>query len=140
VAYCTQTDLEERYSSADLVRFTDHDGDGAADGAVIDQAIADADAEIDSYLGVRYQVPLATTPESVTNVSITIAWYRLALGRDSVSEAIRKAYEDAIKWLEGVAAGRISIGADPAPSEAGGAATVHHDVDDKHFDREDDWL
>lgn len=139
MGYCTQTDLEERYGSADLVAMTDYDGDGSADADAVAEAISGAGAEVDSYLGVRYSVPLASTPDRIRDVCITLAWYRLALGRDSVSESIRKAYEDAIRWLEGVAAGRFSIGVDPAPSEAGGAATVHHEADARHFER-DDWL
>ena len=140
MGYCTQTDIEARYTAEDLRRFADHDGDGAADPGVIAQAIADADAEIDSYLGKRYQVPLRAAPAAVTNASITVAWYRLALGRDSVSESIDKAYERTLRWLEKVSAGGISIGVDPAPSAAGGAPGVQYDVDGKHFDREDNWL
>ena len=40
-------------------------------GPVIDEAIADADGEIDGYLAKRYQVPLSPANTSCTSVTFT---------------------------------------------------------------------
>ena len=46
-------------------------------GPLIDEAIADADGEIDGYLVKRYAVPLAPVPKVINKFSKDIALYNL---------------------------------------------------------------
>lgn len=46
-------------------------------GPLIDEAIADADGEIDGYLAKRYAVPLAPVPKVINKFSKDIALYNL---------------------------------------------------------------
>lgn len=136
MAYCTEAQLQERLTEDELAALADHDGDGAADSAVIARAISDADTLIDSYLGARYEVPLDTVPDVVTAKSLNIAVYHLHFYRRAVPEDIKEQQKADIKWLEGVAAGKITLGVDALPTEAAGAPTVEYDVDDRHFGRD----
>jgi len=137
MAYCAQADVQNRVSAADLVALSDHDGDGSADAAVVARAIADGDAEIDSYLGVRYGVPLTTVPAAVKVRSVNMAVYYLQMGRQSVTEDAREQYKADVAWLKGVAAGSVSLGIAPKPAEASGAASVQIDVADRVFGRDE---
>lgn len=70
----------------------------------VDVALAAAQAEIDSYLAVRYALPLAApVPADLVRLTCAVARYRLY--GDAVTEAARTDYEDAIKDLRAMAAG-----------------------------------
>lgn len=112
MAYCTQDDLEALIPVLELARLTTESGD-EPDAVVVVGAIAAADAEIDSYLLVRYQLPLAVTPARVKALSMDLAIYKLFQRRSVSNEARRTAYEDAVKFLQLVAKGLAVIeGAD----------------------------
>ena len=53
MAYCTQSDIEKLIPTQELAELTTESG-STPDAAVVTEAIAKADAEIDSYLGVDY--------------------------------------------------------------------------------------
>ena len=56
----TQSDIEKLIPTQELAELTTESG-STPDAAVITEAIAKADAEIDSYLGVIYTVPLSVS-------------------------------------------------------------------------------
>ena len=58
MAYCTEDDLLKMIPQADLTDLTVESGE-VPDSLIIADAISKAEAEIDSYLGVKYVVPLA---------------------------------------------------------------------------------
>ena len=96
-------------------------------GPVIDEAIADADGEIDGYLAKRYQVPLSPVPKVINKYSKDIAIYnlfsRLGISEDSEQKIYLTRHDAAIKFLTLVADGKVSIGAeaeDPARAAAAG--------------------
>lgn len=116
--YATQQQLIDRFGEAELIQLTDRNNVGAIDTTVLNQAIADAGAEIDGYLAGRYQLPLATVPVILALYCGDITRYRLY--DDGATEEVRKRYEDAMKFLRLVAEGKVRLGADePAPT--GGA-------------------
>lgn len=118
MTYATQTDLVDRFGSAELVQLTDRatPATGAIDTAVLGKALADADDTINSYLSIRYALPLASAPAILKRLAADIARY--ALYEDRVTEAVQKRYDDAIRFLKDVAAGRASVGPDGAGAEA----------------------
>lgn len=107
MTYATQQNLVDRFGSEELLALADRDGDDAVDTAVVDAALADADALIDSYIGRRYTLPLASTPARLVTVAATIARYELAADRPT--EQMRQDYDDAVAWLRDVAAGRAEL-------------------------------
>ena len=78
------------------------------------QAIDDAQAEIDGYLGKRYNVPFSKTPKVVNKFAKDIALYNL-VSRHGVDESEREKtyltrYNAAVTFLTKVAEGKIDIG------------------------------
>lgn len=79
-----------------------------------EQAIGDADAEIDGYLAKRYKVPFAKAPQVIHKFSKDIAIYNL-VSRKGIDENDREKtyltrYNSAITFLSNVAKGLIDIG------------------------------
>ncbi|AZV77892.1 DUF1320 domain-containing protein [Parasedimentitalea marina] len=123
MAYATQSDIVTLYSE-DALYVADRDGDGVPDVDAITRALASASGEIDSYLAVRYTLPLGENPDLLVQFCVDIAIYRLASSRDVLSEEHRQRYEDAIKHLEKIAKGTATLvltaatdGDSEAPSE-----------------------
>lgn len=90
----------------------------------IADAIADADGEIDGYLSKRYPIPLSPVPKVINKMSKDIAVYNL-FSRIGIDETSREKnylnrYNAAVKFLQLVASGGVSIGA--APGETSQAA------------------
>ena len=119
MAYATQTDIETLYG-ADALAVADRDGDGVADAATVTRALEAASAEIDSYVGVRFDLPLAGTHPVLTQYCVDIALYRLSVAATYVTEEGRQRYEDAIAGLKRVAKGEqfLAIPPDPGSDEA----------------------
>ena len=76
MAYCTQADIEKLIPAQELAELTTESG-GTPDADVVTECIAKADAEIDSYLGVKYTVPFSSAPARVESLSQDIAIYYL---------------------------------------------------------------
>ena len=81
-----------------------------------ENAVADAQAEIDGYLAKRYDVPFTKTPGVISKFAKDIALYNL-VSRKGVDESDREKtyltrYNAAIAFLTKVAEGKIDIGVD----------------------------
>ena len=74
--YATQTDMETRFGVDELIQRTSRTG-AAIDTDVLGRALADADAEIDSYLASRYALPLPSTPAVLVRLACDITRYQL---------------------------------------------------------------
>lgn len=131
--YCTQSDLVTRFGQAELVQLTDTTGSGQIDAAVVSQAIADAEAEIDAYLTARYSLPLASVPANLERLACDIARYRLYADRPTDLVDIR--YRDAIRYLEQVGRGVIALASTPAPDTGGAVMSSDTPV----FSRSEEW-
>ena len=86
MAYCTQSDLLEQISEDDMIQLTDDADAGNVDDDVVTRAIADADAEIDSYCGTKYDVPFSTVPVMVRKLSVDMSIYNLYARRQGAPE------------------------------------------------------
>lgn len=112
MSYATKPAMIERFGVTELQQLTDRAMPplGAIDDGVLDQALVAADAIIDPYLATAgYQVPLASPPQIVSDYACDIARYRLYTA--AVPEHVEKRYDDAIKFLTAVSAGKITLGA-----------------------------
>lgn len=95
------------------------------DMAIIDEALASASELIDGYLRGRYALPLAQTPTVLRDLARVIARYRLYERRPEADmpDAVAETYKAAIKTLEQIRSGRITLGvretaaAQPEPGE-----------------------
>lgn len=124
MTYATQANLIDRFSEAQLLQIADQDGDDVLDTDVIDRALADADAECDSYIGVRYDLPLPSTPARLVGVAADIAFYRLHPAAQP--EDVRTRYLDALKWLQAVATGNaiLDVGGEEPSQQGGGQVEI----------------
>jgi phage gp36-like protein len=108
MAYCSQSDIEKQIPTLELAELTTESG-STPDAANVIEAIAKADAEIDSYLGAVFAVPLSVAPARVKSLSEDISIYYLYMRRSTIPEVRQKAYDDAIAFLKLVAIGKASI-------------------------------
>lgn len=129
--YATQDDIVDRYGEDELLTVADRDGDDTVDAAVVSQALQDATDEIDTYVGSRYSLPLPTQPTALKRICVDIALYRLST-ESGLTEEKRKRYEDAVKFLLGIAKGDIKLG---LPEPNGGPVTVEISGPDRRFNR-----
>jgi phage gp36-like protein len=116
MAYATQADIVTLYSE-DSLYVADRDGDGVVDGDDVTRALSMASGEIDSFLGVRFPLPLNATPDLLVQFCVDVAIYRLALARDVLTEEHRRRYGDVLKHLEKIAKGAATL---PLPVDPDG--------------------
>ena len=110
--YATQADIEALYGADELRGVLNLGRDEALtaeDIERVNQALADADGQIDAYLGVRYVLPLPIIPGVLRSFAIDLAMYRIALRQGRPRDELRTRYEDAIKFLQAVSAGKANM-------------------------------
>lgn len=124
--YISQTDVINAYGSNRFALLADQNDDNLSDPASVAAAIAAAEAEVDSYVGHRYALPLPgivsdsdpslnTVPENIRFRCVDIAVYRLAKDHDQLTKERRKRYEDAKSWLTMLARHQVALGVDAPP-------------------------
>lgn len=81
---------------------------------LIEEAILDADAEIDGYLNKRYSTPIIPVPKVAVKFSKDIAVYnlisRMGIEEGSREKTFKDRYDSAIKFLLEVSKGNVEIG------------------------------
>jgi phage gp36-like protein len=120
VSYATLDDMISRYPNRDLVQLTNDDPTSTViQDATILQAISDASAEIDGYIGGRFELPLTEPPAILSRLATDIAMYRLQSLRPihDLADA-RQRYVDAIAALGKIATGELGLGLAADGSEA----------------------
>lgn len=135
MAYCSQDDILKFIPQAELAELTAESGE-VPDSLVVAEAIGQADGEIDSYLGVKYPVPLASVPAQIKALSVDLAIYRLYARRSVAPPVRRKKYEEGVAFLRQVAAGQVTV-----PGIGGEPYTAELDSEPRLFSRntQGDW-
>jgi phage gp36-like protein len=96
-------------AAGDLSGFLpDEQAAAAAALAKVERALGDAEQTIDTYLGGRYQLPLSQTPDVLERIACQIA--RFVLFDDAAPDQVKALYQDSIRFLEHVAAGKVQLG------------------------------
>lgn len=116
--YVTSGDLIPSYVEERVaVQLTNDEIDGeTVVPSVVDDAIADAEAEVDGYLGARYALPLVTVPRLVVRLVLRLSRYHLYNRRaGAVEEWLEKDYAGALRMLRDIAEGKITLGTQPEP-------------------------
>ena len=72
--YSTILDIKGMVEEGVLIYLTDDQSTGVADISKIEEAINDADSEINGYLQKRYPLPLPSTPAIIKKLSKDIHW------------------------------------------------------------------
>ena len=125
--YATQADLVPlRLSHKQLVQLTD-DGSAEVNEVVVNAALEEASGTVDSYCRTRYITPLQQSDVVKARVlDITVYLLYSRKGQTKAGDTVRDRYVDAVKFLEGVSAGRIQLDqpVTAPPQSVGGAPTV----------------
>lgn len=133
--YASQQDMIDRFGEDELIQLTDRNGTGEIDSDVLDRSIADAAAEIDSYLGGRYTLPLTAVPQVLVRVCADIARYRLYDAQPT--DLVASRYKADTQWLTQVANGVVQLGLDPGNQSAAVSDGAQMQSGGRTFDRSD---
>lgn len=119
--YATKADMVSAFGETELIELTDRSDPpaDAIDDEVLAAALVAASAEIDGYVGRVAVVPLAVVPESLRQLALVIARYRLST--DQPDGRVRVDYEDAVATLERVAKGLVVLNLPVEAAEPGTA-------------------
>jgi phage gp36-like protein len=131
VAYASIDELTHAAGGTDrLVQLADWDGTGTVDGAVLDQALAQADAYLDQYLSLRYSVPILAPSPVLRGMAAEQAIYWLRQARGMVGDEENRQLENRQRQLELMRDGRLRPDEPtPASSTAVVASWVERDSD-----------
>jgi phage gp36-like protein len=126
MAYATNSDVQQRIGAALYVQLTDDAGSGSADEDVVTEARAYAEAEVNSYLGRRFAVPVDVSEHAelaalLRSLTLDLAEYRLHARRAPVPADIVLKRAAAVHWLEAAARGDVVL---PAAAEVSGNAAI----------------
>lgn len=118
--------LQAAAAGADLSAWTAEEQAAAAAAlALVDQAIADADSEIDGYVATRYSVPVTPVPPIIQRLACDLARY--VLYDDQATDGVQKRRDGAVTVLRDISAGRVSLGAPGTAQEPkGGLVEVNN--------------
>lgn len=127
--YATRQDMDDYFGEAEVLIAADRAGDGDADPGVVTSALNAATEEIDSYIGVKYTLPLTTIqkPGILLHTCCDIAMFRMSVNGPSMTDDKRSRYDDVIKWLEKVSAGKVTLGPEEDSEVANDVVTVSTD-------------
>jgi phage gp36-like protein len=135
MTYSIQSDIVDQLDEDSLIQLTDDEDAGEVNEGRVAKAIADADATINAYCQGIYMIPLDPVPDKIRQISVDIAIYNLFSRRGDTAPDIRiERHKEAIRFLEKVADGRISLGA-ATPAPVNTRDTVNILSNDRIFDR-----
>ncbi|MCU4623903.1 DUF1320 domain-containing protein [Acinetobacter radioresistens] len=101
--YATRADMEARFGVNEISNLKAMQTVENA----IEQALQDAAEEIDSYVAVKYQLPLPEVPSTLKRIACNIARYRLYFQRPT--EEVENRYKAEIDFLKRIADGRATL-------------------------------
>jgi phage gp36-like protein len=122
MTYCTKADMISAYGEQALIELTDRVNAAVIVDAVLDDAVAGAEGEINLWIGGRYRLPLEVVPRSLKRIACDITRYILA-GDVKEDDPIAIRYRSQIKVLQAVSKGHALLDQDSQ-----GAAVVPVDT------------
>ncbi len=101
--YATRADMEVRFGVNEISNLKAMQTVENA----IEQALQDAAEEIDSYVAVKYQLPLPEVPSTLKRIACNIARFRLYFQRPT--EEVENRYKAEIDFLKRIADGKATL-------------------------------
>ncbi|WP_150297794.1 gp436 family protein [Salipiger aestuarii] len=112
MTYASADQLKSVIPDNDLALLTSFAGGAATSDARIEQALADATAEINTYIAKVVTLPLADAPHILTVLCRDLAMHRLYTNLGHNPETYDRLRKDAVATLKAIAKGETSIGDD----------------------------
>lgn len=125
--YATTQDAIDLYGQDYILVSVDRDDDGDADSPAFSDALDQATSELNSYIGVKYDLPLLVVPAVLVRFTVDIAVYVSSSNPTELTDEKKDRYSAAIKWAQGVAKGVVSLGVVDPPAgvdEDGGSVNT----------------
>lgn len=121
MAYCIIDDVKKMIDEVKLIRLTDDENTGAIDSDRLQEAINSAAEEIDTYIGGRIALPISgDIPPILGKLNVDLAIYNVySRVKESIPEVRGERYKAAIRFLEKLSEGKISLGCQPVPDSPG---------------------
>lgn len=114
MSYCTIDDLKKVLPETELIRLTNETGSGEIQEVTAEEAIETGACEVDAYIGSLAKLPLSTVPPILTKINADLAVYNLYIRViTEIPVTPSERYKNAIKLLEKIQDGRISLGIQP---------------------------
>jgi phage gp36-like protein len=127
--YATVADMIAAFSEAEIIELSniDYPDNATVSKDVVERAIEDAQAQLDSYLAVRYKVPLVVVPAVIRNYTCDVARY--ILDKDKPREEVSRRRDLVFYYLKDLAANKASLpgivdGTDGSTTDAGNGDVV----------------
>jgi len=124
MSWLTRALVLRRIDESELLQLTDDNDTGVEDSDRVNEALADAEAEVDGYVQKRYTLPLASVPPLLIRIAPDIFKWHLYGRRGVKDEAVDLRYEKAVKLLEKIASGSVSLGIENPPPQNPAAQIV----------------
>ncbi len=123
MSYATLNELLQRLDEQTVILLSDDTMAAMINMDAVDRAFADADTEIDSYIGGRYAVPVIPVPALLQRLSLDLAIEGLYTRRPhfDTPEAVVRAAKNARSLLAQIAANKAEI---PGVAEADNSGTT----------------
>jgi len=104
--------------------------------AILTQLGISAEEEVESYLSMRYAIPLkasdGTIPNTVKKSIFTITKYYLYGRRDQIDAGVQAQYDSAIGWLKKVADGKANVNLIDASGDVESQGSIRILVNDQN--------
>jgi phage gp36-like protein len=119
--YATVADVKSRFTDdVEVAHLTLDEETATPDEDVINDYIAGAEGEMNSYIGKRYLIPYNTALDSgvaaiLKTTCVDLVVYAMAKRNGPVSGPLREGRDDAIDWLAKVAANEIVLPSTETP-------------------------
>lgn len=134
--YATAQNIIDRYTLDELIIAADFNGDGAYDTVPVDNALADAGAEINGWLRHDYSLPIAMPLAGefveLTAICVDIAVYRLGFNIQRATDEKDDRYKNALARLgmlcpkaKQIMSGKVAVLAVTGKARLMGSGRVH---------------
>lgn len=121
--YTNKQAMIDRFGENEILDATDRDRSGQIDEEVLDQAIADADAEINVYLHSRYETPVSDDTGLIERLASDLTRYYL--WSIDAPEHVTDRYKSALSTLKDIGRGTVVLEATKAQdSKSSGSPVV----------------
>lgn len=105
--YAGKEDLITRFGEREIAAISSNDGE-TIDETVVATALSDAEDLINSYVSVKYALPLTTVPAALKRISCDFARYFMY--KEVIPDELEKKYEQNLAFLKDIARGVVSLG------------------------------
>jgi phage gp36-like protein len=124
LVYATTQDAIDLYGEDYILTSVDRDENGVADTPAFADAITQGQSELDSYIGVLYNLPLVNVPDVLVRFTVDVAVYVSSMEAGTLTKEKTKRYERAIAWAVKVSEGKASLGLEDEPKAKGGGVSL----------------